>query len=233
MDLLIVCLIVFLSHIVEGITGFGCMILALPFVSSILGLQTAVPVLVLLSTVFDLILISKGTCCINWKESKKIILITLFFMPFGFFLLRYVYEDFLMRLLGIFILLIAIDGLCPKNHIPKNHLVFCLPIAGLIQGAFGGSGPFMVLYSQSVLKDKTVFRNTMAFIWIILNLFNLIQYSISGMLTSTVWNTFILLCPVIIAGYITGTILHHKIRADLFSSIIYIILIITGISMLF
>ena len=86
MDLLIVCLIVFLSHIVEGITGFGCMILALPFVSSILGLQTAVPVLVLLSTVFDLILISKGTCCINWKESKKIILITLFFMPFGFFL---------------------------------------------------------------------------------------------------------------------------------------------------
>ena len=46
MDLLIVCLIIFLSHIVEGITGFGCMILALPFVSSILGLQTAVPVLV-------------------------------------------------------------------------------------------------------------------------------------------------------------------------------------------
>ena len=33
-------LVVFASHMVEGITGFGCMILALPFAAGLLGLQT-------------------------------------------------------------------------------------------------------------------------------------------------------------------------------------------------
>ena len=41
---------VLFSHFVEGISGFGCMILALPVVSALLGMKAAVPMLVILYT---------------------------------------------------------------------------------------------------------------------------------------------------------------------------------------
>lgn len=241
MNYLIIATVVLLSHIIEGITGFGCMIIALPFLSAILGLKAAIPILVLLSTVFDIILLFGNTKYINWKVALKIIIITIIFMPVGFYALNELPEDILMKFLGIFVIFVAINGIV-KSYINKNTpikandenwRIFCLPIAGLIQGAFGGSGPFMVIYSQSILKDKTTFRSTMAIIWITLNIFNIIQYGFSSMLTIQVWKITAFLCPIIIIGYFIGIFLHKKISPDNFSKLIYFILFITGISMFF
>ena len=221
-------LVVFASHMVEGITGFGCMILALPFAAGLLGLQTAVPVLVVLSTCFDLVLVLRGRSSLNWR--------VMLFIPAGFWGLRTLPEELLTSLLGVFILVAAcinmLRGDKPLTGIANRASVLFLPLAGVVQGAFGGSGPIIVLYSRGVLADKTAFRSTMAAVWELLNLLNLVQYGAGGMLTSRVWELSGLMLPFIAVGYAVGELAHRRISAKRFGMVLNVILIITGISML-
>lgn len=230
----IVAAAVFFSHMVEAITGFGCMILALPFVGAALGLQKAVPVLVILSTVFDLVLVIQGRRQVRWKTAFFIAAVTAVSMPVGFFALKNFPEETLMRALGIFIIAAALLGLLRRSEnttVDPKRVLF-LPLAGIVQGAFGGSGPFIVLYSQQVLRDKTVFRSTMALVWVLLNTINLVQYGLGGMLTADVFRTAGWLIPCLALGLLVGEAIHRKINAKVFSAIIYGILIVTGITML-
>ncbi len=45
-------LVILLTHFIEGITGFGCTVLAMPFVFMLMGIEIAKPVL----TVYALLL---------------------------------------------------------------------------------------------------------------------------------------------------------------------------------
>ena len=229
-------LVVFASHMVEGITGFGCMILALPFAAGLLGLQTAVPVLVVLSTCFDLVLVLRGRSSLNWRVMLFITAVTAVFIPAGFWGRRTLPEELLTSLLGVFILVAAcinmLRGDKPLTGIANRASVLFLPLAGVVQGAFGGSGPIIVLYSRGVLADKTAFRSTMAAVWELLNLLNLVQYGAGGMLTSRVWELSGLMLPFIAVGYAVGELAHRRISAKRFGMVLNVILIITGISML-
>ena len=67
-------LVVLITHCLEGITGFGCTVLALPFIAMLLGVKTAVPVLVVLAWVLAGYIIIKSWKDINWKEFGFIVL---------------------------------------------------------------------------------------------------------------------------------------------------------------
>ena len=56
--LAVVALVVFLTHFQQGITGFGCTVLALPFITLLLGLKTAVPVLVMVGWLVALTIVA-------------------------------------------------------------------------------------------------------------------------------------------------------------------------------
>ena len=60
-------------------------------------------------------------------------------------------------------------------------LLFC---GGIIQGAFGTGGPFVVIYSSKALPDKKVFRVTLSLLWLSMNSIRLLKWGICGEL----WN---------------------------------------------
>ncbi len=247
MQIIILSVIVFLSHAVEGITGFGCMILALPFVASLIGVKEAVPILVILSTVFDILLVIRDRKHINWRIMLIITIGCGIFMPVGFYFFKNLPEAVLMPALGVMLCLIAVLGffktiskskenvLQNKNGLSKlnKYAALILPFAGLVQGAFGGCGPFLVIYTSKKLPDKTEFRGTMAAVWIVLNFINLIQYVFTGMLTQNVMLTSVYLIPSILLGFVLGVAVHNKISKKKFSLLIYTIIFCSGITMLF
>ena len=233
---------VLFSHFVEGISGFGCMILALPVVSALLGMKAAVPMLVILSTLFDLMLVWKDRHQILWREVLKMTILTSITMPVGLLALQYLPEKILEFCLGAFMIVVAIYGIATsrkdesrQNKEPNSYdklKVLFLPLAGLIQGAFGGSGPFMILYAKSVLKDKTVFRGTMAMIWVCLNTINLIQYQVGGLIDANVLKNAAAMIPFLALGYVAGTWAHKKMDSHLFNLLIYAVVFIAGITMI-
>ena len=60
--------VVFLSHLLEGITGFGCTVIALPFITILLGIKMAIPILCLLGMILTVYIIVRDYKKIDYKE---------------------------------------------------------------------------------------------------------------------------------------------------------------------
>lgn len=131
----LVCLIVLLTHFQEGITGFGCVALGLPFVTLLLGLDAAVPVLTIPGWFLAVLIVlesrkHKAWGCLDhnhvvripgasiefsfneiWREFWLICIFVGIGMPFGIVGARVLPEATLKWVLAGFMVAIGTNGL--------------------------------------------------------------------------------------------------------------------------
>jgi len=278
---LLVGLIVLLTHCLEGITGFGCTVLALPFVAMLLGIKTAVPVLVVLAWLLAGYIIVRSWRSICWREFGYITFFVVMGLPAGMFLFDYCPPMVLDVILAAFMILVGLHGwrktrrssatsvaTCTNNdrvspdccranglleanqdhailscaanacHIsPSNNqrswlLRGVLMLGGVIHGAFGTGGPFVVVYATKALPEKTLFRVTLCLLWFSLNSMMIIKWILSG----GVWGRTTLQAisfslPFLIVGILLGDWLHHKVNEYYFRLTVYAVLAMSGIVM--
>jgi uncharacterized membrane protein YfcA len=93
-------LVVVVTHFVEGITGFGCTVLALPFAISLAGVKITVPVLVVVAWLLALYIIIVDFKNIVWKEYLVIVSFVILGLPIGMWMFGNLPESELKKLLG-------------------------------------------------------------------------------------------------------------------------------------
>ena len=242
MDILTIILfgiVVLTTHFLEGITGFGCTVLALPFCTMLVGIKTAVPVLVVLAWILALYIIIIDFKNIKWEEFFKIAAFVGLGLPVGILLFSYLPEGVLKIILGIFMIIVSIRGLYisfTKNTIVKNInkylLNFILFLGGIIHGAFGSGGPFVVIYAAKALPNKSNFRATLCTLWFTLNSIIIYKNIKVGAINPLVQKLLIAVIPFLIVGMILGNVAHHKVKDTVFTKIVYGVLLASGIFML-
>lgn len=230
--------VILLAHFLEGITGFGCTIMAMPFAILLVGLDVGRPVLTIdaLILCFFVAVISYKT--INWRVLGHIIVFMGIGLPIGILLYSYLPGPALKGILAIFMILVSIRGLLLSyNRMPvdfkfgnKTLNVF-LFLGGIIHGAFTSGGPLVIIYGMEKLKDKTEFRGTLCAMWAIMNGVLVAQQFFSHQLTLKVTNTTLLTLPFLIAGLILGNWAHHKIQNAFFTKLVYAVLLVSSVFM--
>ena len=237
-------LTVLATHLIEGVTGFGSSVLALPFLTPLAGIRNAVPMLCLLNCIMAAYLVCRSRRSISWKEFGFIALWVAFGLPVGLALYEFLPAQILCAVLGGAMIVIGADGArkslkradAPaesagaKRSIFMRALLFC---GGIIQGAFGSGGPFIVIYAAKALPDKSLFRVTLSLLWLVTNSVRLAVWTAQG----TVWNrenlTLTLAAlPFMAAGVLIGDRLHRRVDAFYFRLCVYIVLGIAGAVML-
>ena len=105
-------IVVFISNIIQSITGFAGTVLAMPFSIMLIGYNTAKPILNVLSIVISLGVIGTNHKHLNKKEFFKIIGIMMVGMVGGYFITRqfHVNAAMLYKLLGIIVLSFMLIG---------------------------------------------------------------------------------------------------------------------------
>jgi uncharacterized membrane protein YfcA len=144
-------------------------------------------------------------------------------------------------MLGIFMVFVGVRGVkatCKtsgaatadaKRTILMKILLFT---GGVIQGAFGSGGPFVVIYAARALPEKRVFRVTLSLLWLTTNSSRLIYWLIRGELANAaLGNALLWAFPVMLAGVIVGDYLHNKVSERNFKIGVYAVLVISGIFM--
>ena len=76
-------LIVLATHFIQGITGFGCAVLAMPFCILLTGIDTARPVLTVLALVLDVYLLVVSWRHVDWRHYLRILAFVLPGLPIG------------------------------------------------------------------------------------------------------------------------------------------------------
>jgi hypothetical protein len=231
-------LVVLITHFLEGITGFGCTVLALPFAIMLVGINTARPVLTICGLLLCLYVVLISYKDIIWKQYLRIMIFVGIGLPVGMWIFNEFPETVLKRILAVFMIIISIRGLIlsyrkfkatkPINNYVLNFILF---IGGCIHGAFTSGGPLVIIYAAEKLKNKSNFRSTLCMVWVTLNAIIVAQIYIKGEMTPEVNKLLLITLPFLLIGAILGNYAHHKITDTFFSKMIYIVLFLSAMFM--
>ncbi len=250
-DVVVFGIVVFVTHFIEGITGFGCTVLALPFCIAISGINVAVPVLGVVAWLLSLYIIVIDFRKIVWREYIRILSLVILGLPIGMWLFTSLPEKILKYILGFFMLIIALRGLYlsyfthPQEAVKEDNtdcahgmtvkkclLSVFLFLGGIIHGAFSSGGPFVVIYAAQALVDKSSFRATLCTLWATLNSVLILNYVRTGVITGDILKLIIWTLPFLTVGMVLGNYAHKRINGEAFSKLVYVVLLLSGAFML-
>ncbi|MCR5699717.1 MAG: TSUP family transporter [Treponemataceae bacterium] len=246
--------VILLANIIQGITGFAGTILAMPVSMMTVGFEVARPVLNGLGILAGLMVLVTCYKKINWIEFTQIILVMATGIVIGMVIKHTLVGKgkILFIILGVFIIIIAVIGLIKmfvpmkkledkKEKMPKDARTITTLIAdyglllgsGIIHGMFVSGGPLLIAYLTRKIKDKDTFRATISTVWILLNGIIFATDCINGVYTKPLLVTQAISIPFMCAGVVIGGFLYKHMSQKVFIILTYILLIISGISLIF
>lgn len=227
-------LVVFIANTFEAMTGFGGTLLAMPTSMILIGVDEAKTILNTIALLGCSWIAIRNRQHINKKELAKITGLMLIGLIIGIIAFDALSINYLLKFYAILIILIALKNLFYKKRIqlPALFMIVVVVIAGIIHGLFLSGGSLLVIYALYAFKDKGEFRATLATVWAILDAVMLVNQARLGHLNSeTGLMIFIAMIPLAFA-ILLGNRLHHKINQQTFVMLTYILLVISGFSLL-
>jgi uncharacterized membrane protein YfcA len=235
----LLCCVVLITNFQEGVTGFGCTVLALPFAILLLGgVAEAKPMLVLLALVLNVGNTLLGRKRIVWKEFWIILILVAVGLPVGVWLAARLPEKLLKLILAVFMTVIGTHGLLTlgdgvSKKASRRTRLFAsgfLPLGGIIHGAFGSGGPLVVIYATRALGDKSVFRVTLAMAFILINTCLIATWTAQRVLTMHHVHIAAICLPFTLAGLFIGNHVHYRMPELAFKRMVYGVLAAGGVA---
>lgn len=225
-------LIIFISAMVQGATGFGFSLIALPLLGFFFDWKIVVPALVIYSIVLNLIVLSRIRFKPNWKDIGLLSAFAICTIPLGVQMLLFIDQSTLKLIVGILIISIALIMLKGLKINLKNKLL-AYSIAGILSGILNGSvslsGPPVVVLLANENKDKNDFRGSLTIVFFLLNVVTVILYWQKRLFENPEINKMMILMPVMIIGTYLGIYLGNKIDESKFKKAVLILLFIMGV----
>lgn len=227
--------IVFITNIIQGITGFAGTVLAMPVSIFLVGIDSAKVVLNLLGLLASLWIVAVSYKYVKWKEIIIVILLMIAGSVIGITLFSTIALSWLLKVYGMFIALVALKGIFVKGewNLKEGVLFLVVFVAGIIHGMFVSGGPLLMLYIINKFKDKSSFRANIAVIWIVLNSFLAITHYNSGLITAYNLRLLSMTIVPLFVGVLVGNYLYKRVDQKSFLNLTYVLLLISGISLIF
>jgi len=218
----------------EGAIGFGGTVLAASIGAQVIDLNVLLPAFVPLNLLVSAWLLGRGVRLVAWRTLAVVVApavaigaaigLALFHVPakhvfaFGF---------------GVFVVGLATLQLArpAERPLPRPVQWVLLGLGGVAHGLFGTGGPMIVYVVRRRLADKTVFRSTLAVLWLVLNVALFANYASAGLYTKTTGTLFGVLALTIVPGLIIGERVHRKLDAAKFERVVWVVLLVAGLAL--
>lgn len=249
-DFILVGLMQVVGFFVQGTTGFGCTVIAAPVTNGILGTAIGVPYGTIITLPFLYYLGIKGRKDVSWKDLAKIVALCAPGILIGNKLFTSISPQTAKIAIGGMIIVIATMNI--HKHIIKPLVIKqkeeeetedttakkifrygCLLLGGVVHGAFTIGGPLITVYTLEAVKDKKKFRNTMTWLWCILNIWNAFaQYNnVPGADRPYLTGALAVGLPLAGIGFFFGMRFLEKINRVQFLRMVYAVLMLIGVNM--
>ncbi|MET0051853.1 MAG: sulfite exporter TauE/SafE family protein, partial [Candidatus Thiodiazotropha sp.] len=224
------------AYIVRGIAGFGSGLIAIPLLALIMPLSIAVPMIVLLDYVASASHGLSNRKAIQWRDLLPLLPFSLLGVVLALYLFQSLDTQVLIRGLGIFLLLFAVYSLFSFTPKSQPSILWAIPggiLGGLIGTLFGTGGPFYVIYLKLRGLQKNSFRATFAAIFLLDGLGRISGYLITGFFDLNQILLTALALPLMAVGMYVGGQIHTNLSQQTFQRGISVLLIFSGLSLLF
>jgi hypothetical protein len=227
--------VAFLAAFVQGITGFGSALLAMPLLALLLGVRVAAPLVALLSLAMNVALLIPARRRLPWGRAWPLLGGSLVGIPFGVLFLDR--ADARLARVALGAALVASGLLLQRCRLPAGGGVGPAlgtgAVAGLLGGAFNFSGPPVILYAASRPWAKEETHATLQLYFLASNVAIVAGQALSGLTTAPVVRAAATALPALAAGALAGWAVHRRVGEESFRRVLQLALVAAGLVLLF
>lgn len=219
---------------IQGLSGFGSAIIAIPLLSFFLDIKTSVALVTMLGIIIGLIntreLIQSGQI----RRLIPLIIGALLGIPVGVMFITSVQESIVLLILSILLISYSLYTMYGFTIKIFSNRYFAY-IAGFFSGWLGATlsinGPPVIFYTSAQNWSATEKKSLLAIYFLIVSILTAVGFYISGMLNDRVMILFGYSVIPIIAGTYLGIFAFNKIASTFQNKIINILVLGLGITL--
>ncbi len=225
---------------VRSAAGFGAGLIAVPMLTFVLPVSTAVAVATAFTTLTSVRQVSRDWRQIAWRQFGVVVFYTVIGIGIGFYFIKLLDENTLRHSLGGFLILYSVHSLWTSNASPvlpvRWHGVLAAGAGiggGLFSALFGGGvGPIYVVYFNILRMERDVFRATMSAVVLIGGTMRLAGYASYGFYGGSTITLLAVGLPLVIVGSWLGDRVARWFSVQTFSRFVGALVLLSGVALL-
>jgi uncharacterized membrane protein YfcA len=228
-------LIIWLAYLIFGMSGFGSTIIAVPLLAHLVPLKFAIPVVVVLDCISAFSMGLKLRDQVWKSEFIPMLPFLVVGLITGAFVLMKLPGKWLLLVLGVFVLIFAINFLVTRQSMLRLPRWCVAPIglfAGTTSSAFGVGGPIYVFYFTARGATPEQIRATVPAVFSFTSVARILIFATIGLFNREVLTTTALLLPAMALGLWCGHKLHGKLTRDQALRVVGALLLLSGTSLI-
>jgi uncharacterized membrane protein YfcA len=225
--------ILFFANWIQGVSGFGRGLIAIPLLSFFIPMDQVIPMMILTGLLTTLLMFLK-----NHKNTdiRKILLMSLLGIAgttAGVSLLKVLPVFHLKIIIGTLIMLFALL-IAAGFSIRVKRMKLAFGVTGFISGFLSGSlsigGPPVVFLLQGIREEKDAFRGNISLFFLIVSVFSVLNLFLNGMVSGDILRYSLVFMPVILLGTLAGHLFSRKVNEIFFRKLVTGLLFLSGLS---
>jgi len=225
-------LVILLSSLLKGMTGFGFALIAIPFLSFFYPIKVLVPAMAIFNLVSSAALLLKIRETISWYYFVPMFAASLAGIPFGVFLLDLLDESVLRIIIGVTLLLISIkmlSGIPLAKRFKDKPIVFAGFMSGILSGSVSLGGPPLVIAMNRKNYSKDFFRGVFAWFSTFSSFFAIAAFYVRGLMPLASVKLSLYYIPLLFLGASLGNRLSKMVNPHKFKRIVVVVNVFTGV----
>jgi uncharacterized membrane protein YfcA len=223
------------ASLISGLSGFGFGLVAMSVLPLLIGIRLASAFVSFCSLAVFAALTIGLRKHIAWKALLPLLVGVAAGIPIGVYGLVNLPEGVLLKILAAFIVSYVLFALLVQNRVRMrmDHRWGYLAgfLGGLISGALSAGGPPVIMYCDSLDLGKKGFKATMQLFFVLMIVYKIPFFYVSGLLTAELWRTLLYYSPFVAAGTAAGVLMFHRLSDLWFRRVVLLLLTATAVTM--
>lgn len=231
---LFVAAIVFWAAFMQALSGFGFALIVMPLITIVMGLQTAAPLVALMGLTLYTINLVRYRQAIDLKKVLRLSAASVLGIPVGIWALANVDESIIKPLLGLILIAYALYALVRPAAPPLRSHRWIYPAgfaAGCLGGAYNTPGPPLIVYGSLRQWPKEEFRAILQALFFLNALLIVVSHHVAHNLTTDVFTFYLYAAPALLLGILAGSRFDRRLDKDRFRTIITVMILVLGVSL--
>lgn len=215
------------AGLLSGAVGFGGGMILLPVITSVYGIEVAVPVSTIAQLLSNLSKMGFGFKSIVWKQVGMFLIFAAPLTALGAFGFAVVPKVLMTRILCVFLVAFAVMKLLGKMNLPHNRATMLVGggVTGLINGLLGISGPLSSAVFLTLELSPVAYIASEATAATAMHLIKIVMYGKLNFVDSHILLTGVLIGAAMMLGNFVALKTIRNIRKKTYRTIVAVVMI--------
>ncbi|MDR9501011.1 MAG: sulfite exporter TauE/SafE family protein [Desulfurivibrionaceae bacterium] len=232
---LIISLVFFSAGLLQGVSGFGAALLAMPLLALVLDVREAVTLTLLNGLIINLFLSLELKRHLEWRKLLPLVVGCLPGIYVGVTLLKTMNPAIMKLCLGVVIIayaLYCLAGRRIRKRVGQGWALVAGFAAGTLGSAFSTGGPPVIIYITLTGWTKEQIKATLSSFFLFITVLALAAHAVNGLTTPHVLLLFAVSALPVLAGVVLGAQFYKRLATKTYLTIIYYLLIALGVMLI-